>query len=130
MKFKNLDLSKIANGALQEHFEREFERVVENLVDITTDPKKKRKITLTLDIHTDENRELLSVEAGAKSTIVPVETTGFSMMTGLEKNGNRVVSELKSGAIGQSYIDDEGDQKNDDGTEVEAAKNNVRSLYK
>lgn len=126
-----MKLSEIANGALQEHFEREAARVVDNLADINTDHKKKRKITLTLDLTTDEAREIIFAEASAKSTIVPLGATGFNLVQGIDKNGERVVKELKSGAAGQSYMDDNGEAKNDDGTDLEVPKNKkVQGLYK
>ncbi|MDB0581362.1 hypothetical protein [Salinicoccus roseus] len=131
MKLQNLNLSEIASGALQEHFEREAERVVENLMDINTDPKKKRKITLTLDLTIDDNREIIFADASAKSTLVPVDGTGFNMMSGVDENGERIVSELKSGIKGQSYFDENGEVRNDDGSKPKHnLKNNVESLYK
>lgn len=130
MKLQNLDLSKIANGAVQEHFERELSKVIENIMDINTDPKKNRTITLKLKFSADDSREIIAVEAAATSNMVGVEGTPFNMATGVNGDGERVVNELKSGAIGQAYIDDDGEVKNDDGTEAADSKNNIRSLYK
>lgn len=132
MKLQKLDLSKIANGAVQEHFERELEKVMENILDINTDPKKNRTITLKLKLSADENREIIAVEAAASSNVVSVEGTPFNMATGVNGDGERIVNELKSGAIGQAYIDDDGDVKNDDGSKPEGPQEenkNVRSLY-
>lgn len=125
----NLKLNTLAGGALQEHFERELETVLENLHDINTDPKKKRKITLTLDLTTNDARDLIGVDVAAKSTLVPVDATPFNLMTGKDERGTIGVSELKSGAKGQTFVDDDGEQKHDDGTQIEAQQN-IRKLYK
>lgn len=125
----NLKLNTLAGGALQEHFERELETVLDNLHDINTDPKKKRKITLTLDLTTNDRRDLIGVDVSAKSTLVPVDATPFNLVTGKNERGTVEVAELKSGAKGQSFVDDDGEHKHDDGTPVEA-KQNIRKLYK
>lgn len=124
----NLKLTELAGGALQEHFERELETVLENIHDINTNPKKARSITLTLKLASDENREIIGVEVAAKSTLQPVEATPFNLVTGKDAKGIQV-AELKSGAKGQSYVDDDGEQKHDDGTPVTPNKK-VQGLYK
>ena len=130
MKLQNLNLSEIAEGAIQEHFERELEKVMDNINDLGTDPGKKRKITLTLDLKADDRREIIHAEVGSKSTLAPVEASGFNMMTGIDSNGERVVGELKSGSVGQAYIADDGEVKNDDGTEIQEKNSRVTNLYK
>lgn len=129
MKLENMKLNELAGGAVQEHFEHEAKRVLQNLMDINTDPKKKRKITLTLDLTTDDNREIVFADVSAKSTIAAIEATGFNLMSGVNKNGERVISELKSGAVGQSFIDDDGEVKTDEG-KVVSMQNNKKELYK
>lgn len=132
MKMQNMKLNTLAGGAVQEHFERELSRVVDNLTDLSTDPKKKRKITLTLDLTTNDNRDYIAVDVQAKSTLTPTNATEFALMTGVSDKGNREVAELKSGAKGQSFIDDDGDLKNDDGSELIKKEDGkkVSKLYK
>ena len=48
MKNMNMDLSKIANGALQEKFSEAFAKVLENLTDPNTPFKDKRNIQCQL----------------------------------------------------------------------------------
>ncbi len=127
----NAKLNEIGNGALQEHFERELEKVIENLLDINTDPSKARKITLNVNLKSDDNRELVFVEVGAKSTLVAFDSTPLILTNGVDSNGERVINELKSGLKGQGYIDEDGELKNDDGTTVELPKSDkVRNMYK
>ena len=51
-----IDLNSFADGALAEQFDREFVRVTENMADLNTDPKKARKITVTLTFVGDKKR--------------------------------------------------------------------------
>lgn len=46
--FEITNLSEMSNGAVNERFNYELQKVVENICDPNTDPKKKRKITLTM----------------------------------------------------------------------------------
>ncbi|WP_414055220.1 hypothetical protein [Macrococcus equi] len=57
-----IDLSKLAEGAVQERFEDAFNKALDNIHDLNTDPKKTRKVTLEVKISSDENRELLFME--------------------------------------------------------------------
>ena len=50
-----IDLNTFADGALAERFHQEFERVMENMADLNTDPKKARKIVLTLSFAGDKS---------------------------------------------------------------------------
>ncbi len=52
----HIDLNSIGGGALQERFDREFERVVKNMKDPNTPYKEARKITITLTFAQDEER--------------------------------------------------------------------------
>lgn len=127
----NLKLNTLAGGALQEHFERELETVLENIHDINTSPKKARTITMTLKLTTNDARDIIGVDVAAKSTLVPVDATEFNMVTGKNERGTIEVKELRSGAKGQTFVDDDGEQKHDDGTPVEEVKNTkVHSMYK
>lgn len=52
----NVDLNKIGGGALQQRFNREFEKVVKNMKDPNTSYKEARKVTITLTFKQDEER--------------------------------------------------------------------------
>ena len=43
-----IDLSKIANTALQEKVDKELEKVLENILDLNTEAKATRKVTIIL----------------------------------------------------------------------------------
>ncbi|EIZ4604337.1 hypothetical protein MPU16_000740 [Staphylococcus pseudintermedius] len=119
MRLNNVKLSELGQGALQELFESELEKVIENINDINTDPTKKRKITMTIDIKSDEYREIIFADVKVKSNLVSIDSTGIKLFNIVDENGERVVNELRSGAKGQAFIDDDGSIKNDDGSDIE-----------
>lgn len=119
---KKLDLSKLADGAVQERFEDAFNKVLENIHDLNTDPKKNRKVTLELKISSDDSRELLFMDVSAKTSLQSRVPIGVTMMTGVDSKGNPEAKELKSGAKDQTYFDETGTVREDDGKPVESNK--------
>ncbi|AFQ19890.1 MULTISPECIES: hypothetical protein [Bacillus cereus group] len=113
-----IDLNSFANGAVAERFDEEFERVLENMSDLNTDPKKPRTITLTLTITGDKKREVWDCQVQAKSKLAPTIEVGSKILMERDENGQIVGQELASGVKGQYYIDLEGDVANDVGEKV------------
>lgn len=61
---KNIDRSSIlqmARGAFQERVDYEMGRVVDNILDLNTKATAKRKITLTIELTPDDERQTISV---------------------------------------------------------------------
>lgn len=56
----NVQLEELANGALAEKFQQVLAKVVDNLRDVNTSYKTKRRITIQLDFIQDESREDVS----------------------------------------------------------------------
>ncbi|MEC5241172.1 replication terminator protein [Bacillus mycoides] len=113
-----IDLNSFADGAVAERFDAEFERVLENMSDPNTDPKKPRTITLTLSITGDKKREVWDCQVQAKSKLAPTIEVGSKILMGRDHSGQIVGQELSSGVKGQYYIDTEGDVANDIGEKV------------
>lgn len=57
-----VELQGILGGALQEKFNKAFEKVIDNLQDANTSYKVKRKITISLDFVQNENRDDVKVD--------------------------------------------------------------------
>lgn len=55
----NVQLSEIDNGGLQQRFENELARVIENIIDPNTDPDKKRKIQINIEVVPKGNHDRL-----------------------------------------------------------------------
>ncbi len=89
----NLNLSTLADGAVQERFQIELERVLANLMDPNTDHKKKRKLQLTLTFQTDERRNLSSVDVDTKTTLAPAVGITTTILMDRDNDGNAVGAE-------------------------------------
>ncbi|MEB8800216.1 replication terminator protein, partial [Bacillus cereus] len=100
-------------------FHQEFERVMENMADLNTDPKKARKIVLTLSFAGDKKRDVWNCQVQATSKLAPTEAVESKILLDMDQNGNLVGQELASGIQGQFYMDLQGDVKTDVGQPVE-----------
>lgn len=65
-KLIGLDLSHIAEGGLQEKLDNELEKVFDNILDLNTEPKAKRKITITLTMSSNEERTVVDTVMDVK----------------------------------------------------------------
>lgn len=85
---KKVSLEEIAGGALQEQFEKAFEKVVENLADPNTSFKEARKITITLKFTQNEQRDdvacdvLVAEKLAAQSATRTAFAVGKNLKTG------------------------------------------------
>lgn len=122
----DLDLSKIDDGAVQEKFAHEMEKVLENILDRNTDPTKKRSVTLTIDILPNKDRDMLVLASQCKSKLVPREETETKVLFGRNSDtGKLEAAELKSNARGQLFMDPDDLQiKTDTGQPVDELEEN------
>ena len=87
-------LLQMAKGAIQERVDYEVSRVVDNLLDMNTEAKAKRKVTLTITMVTDDDRRVVKVEASAKSVLAPVTPVGTSLVITADGNGEMMLAEI------------------------------------
>lgn len=122
----DLDLSKIDDGAVQEKFAHEMEKVLENILDRNTDPTKKRSVTITVDIIPNKDRDMLILASQCKSKLVPREETETKVLFGRNLDtGKLEAAELKSNARGQLFMDpDDLKIKTDTGQPVDELEEN------
>ena len=113
----NLNLSNIANGAVDERFNLELVKVLKNIADLNTDPGKARKITLTVTFKGGTERNMAKVSVDAKTTLAPAIGIETVLLLDHDKNGP-VANELKSGVPGQSFISEDGEVLDDIGKPV------------
>jgi hypothetical protein len=121
-----MDISTFANGAVKERMDQELQKVLENIADPNTDPKKPRKLTLTITLKSNENRDVADVSIVAKSTLVPAKDIETKIVMGFDSKGRIVGEELKSGIKGQMYITDDGELADDRGNIIDLQKVNQR----
>jgi len=60
---------EMSRGAILERLDYETARVMDNIMDPNTKPDAKRTITLKLEFKQDKNRQMIQVEATAKSSL-------------------------------------------------------------
>lgn len=115
-----VELQTIANGILQAKFEKAFQRTIENLRDVNTSFKFKRKITITLAFTQNEDRDDVHVDIDVVERLAPqsATTTGYSVGKNL-RTGEIYVQEYGKALAGQLEIED------DDGIIVDQATGEV-----
>lgn len=119
MEGKIVDLNTFADGAVSERFNIELQRVLENFADLNTDPKAKRSINLVVTLRGDDARDVLLADVQAKTKLAPAKKLEAKIIMDLDETGKVTGSELKSGIKGQTYIDvDTGDIQEDNGNKV------------
>lgn len=103
----NVDLNSIGNGALQERFNREFEKVVKNMKDPNTPYKEARKITITFTMKQDEDRRIVATTCEVASKLAKAKPFDTSFGIGRDLKTNQYVAKEYGMQIpGQLGIDD------------------------
>lgn len=113
-----VDLNNFANGALAARFNEELQKILENIADPNTEPHKNRILTIQVNIHGDDNRDVVNASVIAKSKLLHAKEADTKLIMGADKKGNIVGQELKSGLKGQLFIDSDDDISNDVGEKV------------
>lgn len=106
-------LLQMAKGAIQERVDYEVSRVVDNILDMNTEAKVKRKVVLTIVMVPDDDRQVVKIEASAKSTLAPVTPVGTSLVITADGNGEMILAEIIPQVPGQMSMN---------GSEQEAPK--------
>ena len=97
---------RMAAGAIEERVDYEVSRVIDNILDASTKPDAKRKITITLEFQPDSERKHIGLSATAKSTLAATTPVSTSMVITSDGNGEMVVAEMVPHIPGQ--LDMEG----------------------
>ncbi len=98
---------QMAKGAIQERVDYEVAKVIDNILDSNTEADAKRKITLTIEMKPDENRQFISIKASAKSNLAPVVPIGTTLGIAANENGEMVIVETVPQVPGQLNMDGE-----------------------
>lgn len=119
-KLIGLDLSHIAEGGLQEKLDNELEQVFDNILDLNTEAKAKRKITITLTMSSNEERTVVDTIMEVKYKLAPQNGVATTILVGRDYDTGQVhANELKSTVPGQMYFDENGEILTDIGQPVE-----------
>ena len=96
---------RMAAGAIEERVDYEVSRVIANILDASTKPDAKRKITITLEFQPDSERKHIGMSATAKSTLAPTTPVSTSMAITSDANGEVLVAEMVPHIPGQLDIE-------------------------
>ncbi|MBY0122184.1 replication terminator protein [Bacillus sp. S/N-304-OC-R1] len=119
-----IDFNTFADGALAERANVELQKIFENIADPNTDATKKRKLTLTITLSADDKRDVILSTVVAKSVLAPAKQIEAKFIMDMDSRGKITGAELKSGIKGQTYIDMEtGEIQDDRGTKIVNFKN-------
>lgn len=116
---KIIDLNNFSDGAVAERFNQELQKVLENIADPNTDSKAVRTLTLTLSFKADDKRDVVVTNAIAKSKLAPARAIESKLLMDIDGKGKVTGAELKSGVKGQTRIDVEtGEIQEDTGSKI------------
>lgn len=117
----DLQLSELAEGAIQEKLDGELQKVFENIHDPNTPAGVKRSITIKLEFKPDESRQTVSLSTDFATKLAPVDGVSTTLLTGKDfSNGKVEARELKSKVPGQTYFDStDGQLKTDIGEPID-----------
>lgn len=102
-----VELKDMVGGALQEKFNKAFEKVIENLLDINTPYKNKRGITIKLDFTQNEARDDVQVTVDVVEKLAPQAGMKTSFSIGKDLQSGQVFAEEYGKQIkGQMSIND------------------------
>lgn len=94
-------LLQMAKGAIQERVDYEVSKVIDNILDVNTDPLAKRKVTLTVELKPDEDRQVVKITATATSKLAPTNPVGTSLVITADGNGEMMLAEIVPQVPGQ-----------------------------
>lgn len=77
-----VSLTTICGGAAEEVFQREMAELLKNITDPSTDPDRKRRITLVFDFKPMADRASVEVEFACLTKLAPVTILKASMYVG------------------------------------------------
>lgn len=103
-QFERESILRMASGAIEEKVDYEVSKVIDNILDLNTQPDAKRKIVITLEFKPDAERKHISIAASAKSTLAPTAAVNTAMMITSDGNGEMVVAEMVPHIPGQFDI--------------------------
>lgn len=117
---KHINIEQFSNGELTQQINREMEAVARNIADPNTEAKTSRKITVTITLKPNEQRDFITTSITTKSTLAP--TLGAVTALGIRKDlksGDIEVGEIGNQIPGQMSMDDVQDSSLESGGTVE-----------
>lgn len=125
----NVQLEELADGALAEKFQQVLAKVVDNLRDVNTSYKTKRRITIQLDFIQDESREDVRCDVAVGCKLAQPRPMSTRLAIGRDLRTDELyVAEYGKQIKGQMSIDDI--VKTDEPEEKEQTEKKVVNINK
>lgn len=102
---KRDSIMQMARGAFLERVDYEMDRVIQNILDPNTKATAKRKITISIELAPDDERQTIHVAVTAKSTLAATNPVTTSLYCTGDHNGELVVAEMVPQVPGQMKLD-------------------------
>ena len=83
---KHINIEQFSNGELTQQINREMEAVARNIADPNTEAKTARKITVTITLKPNEQRDFITTSITTKSTLAPTLGTVTALAVGKQAN--------------------------------------------
>lgn len=100
----NAHLLDVAHGAIQERLDYELSKVIDNIADLNTKADAVRKITLTLSLKPDSERQNIKMSTQVKSTLVPTNNIESALYL-TESDEGKALVEMLPQVPGQMALD-------------------------
>lgn len=94
MKSGLINFATLAGGAVEEKLQYALAEVAANIADPNTDPKKVRKITMTMTIKPNEQRTIADVAIDVKTTLAAPVGISTTIMIDRDEKGKAVAAEI------------------------------------
>lgn len=109
---KHINIEQFSNGELTQQINREMEAVARNIADPNTEAKATRKITVTITLKPNEQRDFITTSITTKSTLAPTLGAVTALAVGKNlKTGEIEVGEIGNQIPGQMSMADVGPQQ-------------------
>jgi hypothetical protein len=90
-----INVINLADGSIVEKLNRELEKITQNIMDKNTDPRKERKITLTLSFKPNENRDFVRTTITTKTTLATEQGVETQILVGKDGEGQLHLNEVR-----------------------------------
>lgn len=120
-KYIHFNISELQEGAVQEKVDAEVKKIMGNILDMNTEFKIKRKLTIDIMFESDESRKVISASTQVKSKLAPSTSVATTILAGRDYDTGIIqAAELKSAVPGQTFFDPVDNKlKTDTGEEIE-----------
>lgn len=94
MDQEKVSLATVGGGAGIERFDHALQQVVNNILDVNTDARKERSVTLKITFKPTESREMGAVSIDVNPKLAPVSAFKTQVFLGTDATGKGMACEM------------------------------------